>query len=136
MALSKKITLDNGIETNYHVIKEVHYNFLENKTIVYIDSYVSENVRNNHKKVKETADSINKLSEQAIKAQNESNYELLESLNAKINDLMITYKDISDKNYVAGTTKVSLDYIPEDISLVGVYKELKKTDEFSKAKKV
>lgn len=136
MALSKKIILDNGIETNYHVIKEVHYNFLENKTIVYIDSYVSENVRNNHKKVKETADSINKLSEQAIKAQNESNYELLESLNAKINDLMITYKDISDKNYVAGTTKVSLDYIPEDISLVGVYKELKKTDEFSKAKKV
>jgi len=136
MALSKKITLDNGIETNYHVIKEVHYNFLENKTIVSIDSYVSEDVRNNHKKVKETADSINKLSEQAIKAQNESNYELLESLNAKINDLMITYKDISDKNYVAGTTKVSLDYIPEDISLVGVYEELKKTDEFSKAKKV
>ena len=136
MALSKKIILDNGIETNYHVIKEVHYNFLENKTIVYIDSYVSEDVRNNHKKVKETSDSIDKLSTQAVKAQNESNYELLESLNAKINDLMITYKDISDKNYVAGTTKVSLDYIPEDISLVGVYKELKKTDEFSKAKKV
>lgn len=136
MALSKKITLDNGIETNYHVIKEVHYNFLENKTIVKIDSYVSEDVRNNHKKVKETADSIDKLSAQAIKAQNESNYELLESLNAKIADLMTTYQSISNKNYIAVTSKISLDYIPEDISLTGLYKELKKTEEFSKAKKV
>ena len=80
MALSKKITLDNGIETNYHVIKEVHYNFLEEKTIISIDNYVSEDVRKNHKKVEETVDSIDKLSAQAIKAQNESNYELLESL--------------------------------------------------------
>lgn len=136
MALSKKITLDNGIETNYHVIKEVHYNFLESKTIVKIDSYVSEDVRNNHKKVKETSDSIDKLSTQAIKAQNESNYELLESLNSKISDLMTTYQSISNKNYIAGTSKISLDYIPEDISLAGLYKELKKTEEFSKAKKV
>ena len=87
MALQKEITLNNGIVTNYHTIQEVHYNFLENKTLIVLNSYVSKEIRDNHKKVDEVEQSILKLTNEAVKAEGKNDIDLLDSINEKINTL-------------------------------------------------
>lgn len=136
MALQKEITLNNGIVTNYHTIQEVHYNFLENKTLIVLNSYVSKEIRDSHKKVDEVEQSILKLTNEAVKAEGKNDIDLLDSINEKINTLATTFQDISSKNYIAGISTITLNYIPEDITLTGLYKALKETKEYSKAKKV
>lgn len=136
MALQKKIELNNGIVANYHVINQVHFNFLENKTLISLDSYVSKEIRDSHKKIDEVNKSIISLTEQAGKAEKDGNLELLESLNEKISSLVAQFQDLASKNYTVGTSSIALSYIPEDISLTGLYKVLTSMTEYSKAKKV
>ena len=45
MALEKKITLSNGIETNYHRIVSIN-NIINEQTIIEVASYINEQKRN------------------------------------------------------------------------------------------
>ena len=48
MALNKKITLDNGIELNYHRIVSIN-EIINEQTIIEVASYISEEKRNEEK---------------------------------------------------------------------------------------
>ena len=53
MALSKKITLENGVEVNYHRIVSIN-NIINEQTIIEVASYTSEEKRNEEKNALES----------------------------------------------------------------------------------
>lgn len=136
MALQKEIQLDNGIVTNYHMIKQASFNFVEGQSVIQVENYVSKDIRENLKEIDEISDSIDKLLVQADKAERDGDTDLIESLSEKIHTLNHRFNELSIKTFSANSDNILLDSVPEKISLSDIYKLLKTTDKYAKAKKV
>lgn len=136
MALQKEITLDNGIVTNYHVIKEVSFNFIEQQTVIVVNNYVSSEIKSNLNRITELEEGMSSFMSQMQEAETKGQDELEKSMRNKLHQLSHEYNSLVSKHFAADTDRILLDNIPEDISLAGIYKLLKTTDKYSKAKKV
>lgn len=136
MALQKEIVLDNGIVTNYHIIKEVNVNYVEQQTIIVVNNYVSKDIRENLNRIEELETGIDSFKTQMQEAEAKGQDELEKSMRDKLHQLSHEYNEITSKTFEANVDRILLDNIPEDISLSAVYKLLKTTDKYSKAKKV
>lgn len=136
MALQKEIVLDNGIVTNYHIIKEVNINYVEQQTIIVVNNYVSKDIRENLNRIEELETGIDSFKTQMQEAEAKGQDELEKSMRDKLHQLSHEYNEITSKTFEANVDRILLDNIPEDISLSAVYKLLKTTDKYSKAKKV
>ena len=136
MALQKEITLDNGIVTNYHVIKSVHINYIEQQTVIVVANYVSKDIRGNLDRIKELENGMNSFMSRMQEAESKGQDELEKSMRTKLHQLSHEYNEMTSKNFEANEDRILLDNIPEDISLSAIYKLLKTTEKYSKAKKV
>ena len=135
MALQKEIVLNSGITTNYHKIKNVSYNFIESKAIVNIVSYVSKEIRDLDT-IEDIQNMIQTVTDKMSTLNQEKDAELIVSLGEKLHDLYHKLNEVNNTRYDAGSSVIELDSIPSDITITNIYKVLKSTDLYSKAKKV
>ena len=137
MALDKSIILNNGIEARYHRIKEIHLNFLEDYSVMLVDSYVSKEIRDTQKEIKTLEESINTYLEKYEKAIDNNDDELAHSIEEKLITLTDKHQEDISKNFIANQTSIEFENsLEEDVSISNFYKLLTKFDEFKKAKKV
>lgn len=137
MALDKSIILNNGIEARYHRIKEIHLNFLEDYSVMLVDSYVSKEIRDTQKEIKTLEENINTYLEKYEKAINNNDDELAHSIEEKLRTLTDKHQEDISKNFIANQTSIEFENsLEEDVSISNFYKLLTKFDEFKKAKKV
>ena len=137
MALDKSIILNNGIEARYHRIKEIHLNFLEDYSVMLVDSYVSKEIRDTQKEIKTLEESINTYLEKYEKAIDNNDDELTHSIEEKLRTLTDKHQEDISKNFIANQTSIEFENsLEEDVSISNFYKLLTKFDEFKKAKKV
>ena len=136
MAFLKEKKLKNGVITTYHRIKSVNYNFLEGQTLVEIDSYTSKEYREKEKKIDELDKTINVLYNQYRTSIEKGEKQLADSIREKMNELQDVQDDLSSKNFIADTSVITIDSIPEDITISSIYKLLSTLEEYSDAKEV
>lgn len=136
MALQKEIELDNGIKANYHIITRAHFNFIENLTLIEVASYASKEARDKEKRLEELEASIDKYHTMIHDAEEKKDEELLESLAEKINAIFKERESLVGINFAVQSINMRLEGIPENMSIDALYKLLKTTEIYSKAKKV
>ena len=129
MALDKSIILNNGIEARYHRIKEIHLNFLEDYSVMLVDSYVSKEIRDTQKEIKTLEENINTYLEKYEKAIDNNDDELAHSIEEKL-------RTLTDKNLAIYTIKEKKKKKKKKKKIFIFFKFLIKFDEFKKAKKV
>ena len=128
----KRIAL-TGVNTKYHKISDIEINVIENKCIITLEDYMTEDYRKKAKEQEEIKNSISKLIEQA---NNSNKKDISDGLLPKANKLQENNSDLLDKNYIAGRINIVLDYIPEILTLESFYKELAKLEEFKEAENI
>lgn len=134
MALSKKVTLVNNVDANYHRISEVHINFLEGVSIPLIHSYVSSDIRNQEKAISDLEAQMDSIENQMKTTTDE---DVINALAEKEAQLFQQYKQEKTKNYTVRKSSYELQNIPDDLSLSNFYKLLSTNDdELLKSKKV
>ncbi|MDD4410877.1 MAG: hypothetical protein PHE32_04190 [Candidatus Shapirobacteria bacterium] len=67
MAIENKISLDNGVETNYHRIIKVEVDVLEKKVKTTFAHYFSEEKRNEEKEIEKTVTDLSSVREELDK---------------------------------------------------------------------
>lgn len=133
MAFGIKRTALTGVNTKYHKISDVEINVIENKCIITLEDYMTEDYRKKAKEQEEIKNSISKLIEQA---NNSNKKDISDGLLLKANKLQENNSDLLDKNYIAGRINIVLDYIPEILTLESFYKELAKLEDFKEAENI
>lgn len=128
----KRIAL-TGVNTKYHKISDIEINVIENKCIITLEDYMTEDYRKKAKEQEEIKNSISKLIEQA---NNSNKKDISDGLLLKANKLQENNSDLLDKNYIAGRINIVLDYIPEILTLESFYKELAKLEDFKEAENI
>ena len=136
MALLKEKKLKNGVITTYHRVKSINYNFLEEQTLVEIDSYISEEYREKEKKIYDLEKTIDILYNQYRTSIERGEKQLAESIHSRIEELNDKLEEMSSKNYIVDTSVITIDSIPEDITVSSIYKLLMTLEEYSDAKEV
>ena len=127
MAISKQTIKQNGLETNYHKINNIIFDFINNKTIIIIESYVSKEVREKGIRKEELLEDLRNLSSQI---QNTKDSEIIKALEEKIYKLQEDNKNIINGQFIADQTQIVLDYIPENCTFENIYKELMNLEEY------
>jgi hypothetical protein len=138
MALSKRITLENGIETGYHIvyaletidksaIRVLLYSF-KNKSIY-------ETAMNKNKYTNEQTTLIDELEELNYKEElTKSEENKLKKLHEQINNLADKINECKEfREYILAEQVIVLSY-SEDLSLDYIENELIKLDKFKSAK--
>lgn len=133
MAFGIKRTALTGVNTKYHKISDIEINVIENKCIITLEDYMTEDYRKKAKEQEEIKNSISKLIEQA---NNSNKKDISDGLLLKANKLQENNSDLLDKNYIAGRINIVLDYIPEILTLESFYKELAKLEDFKEAENI
>lgn len=130
MALSVDILKDSGVSSNYHRISKVAINYRLKQCIVTIETYLSEDYRNKAKQANKVKDDIKILKERAKNVKDKS---IATSLNTKAINLQKNNASLLSDIYYISRDDISIDHIPEDLTLSGFYTELKKIEEFKEA---
>ena len=127
MAISKQIIKQNGLNTNYHKITNIIFNYIYNNTQIVLESYISKEIREKAIKKEQILESLKTLSNQYESAKDS---EIIAALAEKIQILQESNKDILNKNFVADQAIITLDYIPQDTTFEGIYKEIMNLEEY------
>jgi hypothetical protein len=127
MAISKQIIKQNGLNTNYHKIANIIFNYIYNNTQIVLESYISKEIREKGIKKEQILENLKTLSNQYESAKDS---EIIAALAEKIQTLQESNKDILNKNFVADQTIITLDYIPQDTTFEGIYKEIMNLEEY------
>lgn len=127
MAISKDITKESGLITNYHRIVKIAINFNKNQSIITLEDYISEDFRNKAKLADEVKSKIQDL---YARLETETNDEVVLALTNKIQEAQFANAELLNTNYSISRREISLDYIPEDTTFSGFYEEIKKMEEF------
>lgn len=122
MAISKKILLNNGIETNYHVIGMIESNAQNNETTLFIHSFISKEIYKEAIKKsslleeqKELVKQFDELTE--IENPTKTQQTKINRLQNKINNLANEIDKAKDYgNFIAEEYMVDVSY-QEDLSI-------------------
>lgn len=136
MALLKKIILENGIETNYHILAGLDYDKSNSNTVIEVHSFVSEDfykksLEKQQMTIKQQAyiNEFNKLNNAEKTAEDEIRitelYTIINDLADKINNLH------SYIEFVVKSTKMTIS--TDDFSIQHIEKLLLDTKEFKAA---
>lgn len=136
MAILKEIILENGIKTNYHRIGEAHFNLIESQALIKIYSYISEEYRNEEKKIDSLTKIINALTLQYNQALNNKDSQMVDSFYNKIEESKIQRDNLLSKQFYVSSSIITLDLIPDDLSLNNLYRLITTLDTYSNSKEV
>lgn len=140
MALSKTFTNKKGISVSYLKVVSVTVDFIFNKVIVGIRAYVSDDIRNAEKEF-EKAEEIRtnmykELDELMLMERTEEINEKIIELSNSINELTVQ-DEIDMKDLYLEVITEKLEYVPDiDLTLSGVYNELKKLEKYKNSEDV
>lgn len=130
MALNKDILEDSGLQISYIRIKEVEILRSDKIARITLEKYISEDFRNQAKNKENLIQSIKNLK---AKAESADDKDTINSLLTKAAELEVANSETLNSDYSTGIEIIDLDYIPEDLSMSGIYNELIKTDRYELA---
>ena len=137
MALSKKITLPNGVELNYHKVSNIEVN--KESIKVKVHSFISKDTYNKSQQKSKMIEEQEKLvkefdelnsKDKLTKAQTTKVNKLVEQINDLANDISNQLEYIQ---FVIVETIIEITFI-ENFSCSNIEKELLKTEQFKVAK--
>lgn len=132
MAINKRLSRDIGVTTEYHRIKSVTINYVVNQCIIILEEYLNKEFRDKAKNI----ESVKLKIDDYIKKSNIEDEALKKSFIEKAEILRSKNEDDLNAKFFVKETSIILDYIPEDLTIGGIYKELTKLEEYSNSKEV